>query len=432
LRIFVLTVMIHWMEKLIISGPCRLHGDIQVSGSKNAALPILAATLLAGGNYTISNVPMITDIIHLLSILEGIGAKISFINNVCKIDTTQIVSFEPDARMVRNIRASILLLGPLLARFKEVNIAHPGGCFIGARPVTTHIEALKGLGAKEISSEDSYHLKTSGLMGAKIILDEISVTGTENLVMAAVIAKGITDIRLAATEPHVVDLCNFLIKMGAKIDGVGTHNLIVTGVSKLQPTKYVIIPDQIEAGTFAIAAAASRGNVRIHGFIEGHHEMLLRKMHAANINFSFISKNVLEISKTTHYNPVNIRTDIYPGFPTDLQAPFGVLMTQAEGPSTIYETLFEGRLNYLNELNKMGANCVIRSSHEATITGPTPLFGTNIESFDLRAGATLLIASFIASGESIIERAELIDRGYEKIDERLNELGANIKRVTVQ
>lgn len=427
---FVFAGRMFWMEKFIIDGPCSLRGEIQVSGSKNAALPIIAATVLAGGKYTISNVPMITDIEHLLAILTGIGAKTSLASNVCEIDTTGIHSYEPDAKMVRHIRASILLLGPLLARFHEVKIAQPGGCLIGARPVRTHLEALEALGATTINSNEAYHLKANKLVGQKIVLNEISVTGTENLVMAAVLAEGITDIRLAATEPHVVDLCNFLVKMGADITGIGSHNLVIKGRKILQPVDYTIIPDQIEAGTFAIAAAASRGEVRIKGFIEDHHELFLKKLKEANVNLRFVDKDVLEIKPTTHIRPVNIRTDIWPGFPTDLQAPFGVLMTQAEGASTIYETLFEGRLNYLDELNKMGANCIHQGAHEATIIGPTPLHGTTIESFDLRAGATLLIASFIAQGDSTIEKAEIIDRGYENIDERLNSLGAKIRRVS--
>lgn len=418
------------MEKFIISGPCRLNGEIKVSGSKNAALPILAATLLTKGKFTITNVPMITDIDNLISILEDLGATAKLTENVCEIDTTNVNSYQPDAKKVRHIRASILLLGPLLARFKEVVIAHPGGCFIGARPVATHLEALIALGASQIQSDSTYHLKADELVGTKITLSEISVTGTENLIMAAVLAEGITEIRLAATEPHVADLCNFLVAMGAEIDGIGTHNLTITGVKVLKPVSYEIIPDQIEAGTLAIAAAVSRGHVRIRGFVEEHQESFLHKLKAANVNFRFSEPDVLEITSSTHFKPVNIRTDIYPGFPTDLQAPFGVLLTQAEGSSTIYETMFEGRLNYLNELNKMSADTIIRNAHEATVTGPTPLFGTTIESFDLRAGATLLIASFIAQGESTIEKAEIIDRGYERIDERLNAIGAKIRRVS--
>ena len=415
---------------MIISGPCQLKGDITVSGSKNAALPILAATILAPGEYTIKNVPMITDIEHLLSILEGLGATFNFENNICKIDTTNVVSFEPDAKKVRNIRASILLLGPLLARFKEVKMAFPGGCFIGARPINTTLSGFEALGAT-VHENDLYHLSAKELVGTKIILNEPSVTGTENLVMAAVLAKGTTEIRLAAAEPHVVDLCNFLVKMGANISGIGTPILVINGVKSLKPTDHTLIFDQIEAGTFALATAASRGTVTIHGFQVDHHDILINRMREANVHFEIIDDTTIKVTPTTHFKPLKIRTGFYPNFPTDLQAPFGVLMTQAEGTSEIYETIFEGRLNYLNELNKMGADCVVKNAHEATVTGPTPLFGTTITSFDLRAGATLLIASFIAQGESTIENAELIDRGYEKIDERLNALGAKITRVTI-
>lgn len=420
------------MEKLIIKGPCRLNGQITVSGSKNAALPILAATILAKGIFVIENVPMIIDIKHLLSILEDLGARTTLVDNVCTIDTTNVSSFEPDARKVKHIRASILLLGPLLARFKNAKIAHPGGCFIGARPVGTHFEALESLGAVLKEDSDSYFLTTKKLIGSRITLNEISVTATENLLMAAVLAEGTTEIRLAATEPHVVDLCYFLVAMGAKISGIGSHTLKIDGVKKLDPIKYRICFDQIEAGTFAIAAAASRGTVTIKGFVENDQDILIKLLQQANVNITIDDHHTATIRPSTAYHAITkIRTDIYPNFPSDLQAPMGVLMTQANGTSTILETMFEGRLNYVNELNKMGADCVIKNSHEATITGPTPLFGTTIESFDLRAGATLLIASFIAEGESVIEKAEIIDRGYERIDERFNALGANIKRVTV-
>lgn len=417
------------MEKLIITGPCRLRGEITVSGSKNAALPIIAATLLANGKFVIKNVPMITDIEHLLSILTEMGASVKFENNICEIDTTNVSSFEPNAKKVKHIRASILLLGPLLARFGEVKMALPGGCFIGARPINTTLSGFEALGAT-VHENDIYHLSTEGLVGTKIILNEPSVTGTENLVMAAVLAKGTTEIRLAAAEPHVVDLCDFLVSMGAKITGIGTPTLVIEGVKSLKPTSHTLIFDQIEAGTFALATAASRGTVTIHGFEIDHQDILINRMKEANVHFEIIDDQTVKILPTTHFKALKIRTGFYPNFPTDLQAPFGILMTQAEGTSEIYETIFEGRLSYINELNKMGADGVIKNAHEATITGPTPLFGTTIESFDLRAGATLLIASFIAQGESIIENAEIIDRGYEKIDERLNALGAKIKRIT--
>jgi len=420
------------MEKFIIEGPCVLKGDLKVSGSKNAALPIIAATILAKGKYQISNIPMILDIENMLSILDDLGARTTLKNNICTIDTTDINSFEPDARKVRNIRASILLLGPLLARFNEVVLDQPGGCFIGARPVSTHLAALIDLGAKQIESPDSYHFRATGLLGAKIKIEKFSVTGTENTIMAAVLAKGTTEIQNAATEPHVIDLCNFLIKMGANISGIGTHNLTIQGVQALSSADYKIIPDQIEAGTFVIAAAATKGQVKISGFIKEHQKSFLQKLDDINIEYSFPEEDVIEITDATNLRATNIVTGVSPGFPTDLQAPFGVLITQARGTSTINETVFEGRLSYLKELNKMGANCVIDNDHEASVTGPTPLTGTTIESFDLRAGATLLIASLIAKGESTIEKAERIDRGYEKIDERLNALGAKIRRVTAE
>lgn len=419
------------MEKLIITGPCQLRGDITVSGSKNAALPILAATVLAPGKYRIANMPMITDIEHLLAILIDLGAIAKLADNICEIDTTDINSWEPDPHKVRSIRASILLLGPLLARFGKAKLAHPGGCFIGARPVGTHFDALVSLGANIVEDESSYCLEAAQLIGKRITLGEISVTATENLLMAAALATGNTEIRLAATEPHVVDLCHFLVAMGSEIEGIGTHTLVVHGKQSLHPTDFEICSDQIEAGTFAIAAAASRGDLTIHGYIESDQDILTKMLLSAGVNIEIIDERTARVKASNSLRAIpKIRTDIYPNFPSDLQAPMGVLMTQAEGTSTILETMFEGRLNYINELGKMGADCVIKNAHEATISGPTPLFGTTIESFDLRAGATLLIASFIAVGESTIEKAELIDRGYEKIDERLSAVGAKIQRVS--
>ena len=420
----------HFMESFKILGPSKLKGEIQVSGSKNAALPIIAATILSPGVYEIKNVPEITDITRLLEILIEMGAKAELKNNICKIDTININTFEPNPSKVRKIRASVVLLGPLLARFGEVKVAQPGGCFIGARPITTHLESLKELGAKIVVNPACYHLKTSGLKGKKIILNEFSVTGTENIIMAATLADGVTEIRLCATEPHVIDLCNFLIKMGADIKGIGTHTIIIKGKKALHPANHTLIYDQIEAGTLAITAAVSRGKVIIKGFITDHHDIFLKKLSEAKVNFDVLDEKTLSICPSTSFKAVNLRTDIYPGFPTDLQAPFAILMTQAEGSNEIYETMFESRLNYISELNKMGANAVIRNSHQATITGPTPLYGTTITSFDLRAGATLIIAALIAQGESTIEQIELVDRGYEKIDERLNMLGAKIVRVT--
>jgi len=418
------------MSKFIIQGPCSLHGEISVSGSKNAALPIIAATILAKGKFRISNVPMITDIQNMLLILKSIGAEYTFSNNVLLLDNTNLKDLEPDSKIVKNIRASILLIGPLLSRFGKVKIAQPGGCFIGSRPVKTHFDALKKLGSKIIENEESYEIICTELVGDEITLNEISVTATENVLMAAVLASGNSRINLAACEPHIEDFCNFLVKMGAQITGIGTHTLSIEGVKNLNAIEYTIIPDQIEAGTFAIAAAASRGELTISGFVAKHHFILLKLFDEANVRYEILNNNRIKVKPVKSILPINkIRTDIYPNFASDLQAPMGILMTQAEGTSLIFETMFEGRLNYLNELNKMGADCVIKNSHEATITGPTPLFGSVIESLDLRAGATLLIAAFIAEGESTIENAQIIDRGYENIDIRLNNIGAKIRRV---
>ncbi|MEI6267192.1 MAG: UDP-N-acetylglucosamine 1-carboxyvinyltransferase [bacterium] len=418
------------MSKFVIQGPCSLHGEIDVSGSKNAALPIITATILAKGKFRISNVPMITDIQNMLLILKSLGSEYTFTNNTLLIDNTKMKDLEPDSKIVKNIRASILLIGPLLSRFGKVKIAQPGGCFIGSRPVKTHFDALKKLGSKIIENEDSYEIICNNIVGSEITLNEISVTATENILMAAVLATGNTKINLAACEPHIEDFCNFLVKMGANISGIGTHTLSVVGTKRLNAIDYTIIPDQIEAGTFAIAAAASRGDLTISGFIIEHHYILLKLFDEANVRYEILNNNTIRIKPIKSIFPINkIRTDIYPNFASDLQAPMGILMTQAEGTSSIFETMFEGRLNYLNELNKMGADCFIKNSHEATITGPTPLFGSVIESLDLRAGATLLIAAFIAEGESTIENAQIIDRGYENIDIRLNNIGASIQRI---
>lgn len=418
------------MEQLVISGPSRLSGTVKISGSKNAALPIIAATIVTKGKSKIHNVPEIDDILALLKLLQSLGAKYTLSNNVLEIDTKNIGKKDPDPSLVKKLRASILLMGPLLVRNGSVNIPHPGGCLIGSRPIDIHLEGFKKMGSRVEEGDDGYTVSAKKLNPVHFRAD-FTVTGTENLLMAAVLTEGVTTIALAAAEPHVQDLCNFLIKAGAKIEGVGTHTLKVTGVEQLRGVEHAIIPDQIEAGTFAIAAAVSKGEVEIDGFVAEHHESLLSKFDRANIKYE-IYDNRVKILPSHDIRPFNVRTEVYPGFPTDLQAPMAVLATQANGTSEIYETIFEGRLGYINELSKMGANCVVRDAHQATITGPTPLTGTRITSFDLRAGATLIIASVIASGESRLDQIEIIDRGYENIDEKLRKLGARIKRVTLK
>jgi UDP-N-acetylglucosamine 1-carboxyvinyltransferase len=419
------------MEQFVINGPTHLNGTVKISGSKNAALPIVASTLLLKGKTTLKNVPAIKDVEAIINLINDLGASTKFENNILEIDTTKIKNEDPDPNLVRHLRASILLIAPLLIKNKQVSIPHPGGCLIGSRPIDVHLAGLTKMGAKIEEGTIDYVLKAESLASAELTAD-FSVTGTENLVMAAVLTKGETKINLAASEPHVQDLCNFLVKAGAKIEGIGTHNLIINGVAELLGVEYEIIPDQIEAGTFAIAAAASKGHVVIDGFIKEHQESLLSKFEKAGVNFTHLNKDSLEIKPSHSLKPINIRTEIYPGFPTDLQAPMAVLATQANGTSEIYETIFEGRLGYINELSKMGASCITRDAHQATITGPTPLFGTRITSFDLRAGATLIIAALIAQGESRLDQIEIIDRGYEDIEEKFRGIGADIRRVKLK
>lgn len=419
------------MEQLIIKGPSKLSGRVKVSGSKNAALPIIASTILFGTTVVLRNVPHIKDVEALLDILNYLGAKTNFRQNVLEIDTKNIKNIDPDSDLVKKLRASILLIAPLLVRNRKVKLPHPGGCLIGSRPIDVHLMGLSKMGVKMEDGTIEYVLSVSEFMPSKISAD-FSVTGTENLVMAAVLTKGITEISLAAAEPHVQDLCNFLNKAGANIKGIGTHNLSIEGVCNLKSIEYEIIPDQIESGTFAIAAAASKGSVNIKGFIEAHHESLLSKFDRSNILYKIISKDEIKILPSHNIKPFKVRTEVYPGFPTDLQAPMAVLATQAAGSSEIYETIFEGRLGYINELSKMGASCIVRDAHQATVTGPTPLYGTRITSFDLRAGATLIIAALISQGESRLDQIEVIDRGYEKIEKKFINLGADIKRVKLK
>jgi UDP-N-acetylglucosamine 1-carboxyvinyltransferase len=419
------------MEQLVIKGPNKLTGSVLVSGSKNAALPIIAACILFEGTVVLKNVPMIRDVESLLEILSSIGVVYKFHKNTLKIDASGLMPKDPAPKLVRKLRASIILIAPLLVRNKKIKIPHPGGCLIGSRPIDVHLSTLKMMGAEISAESDLYSLSAKKLKSAKICA-EFSVTGTENIVMAAILTEGETEISLAAAEPHVQDLCNFLNAAGAIITGIGTHNLKIVGVKKLQSIEYTITPDQIESGTFAIAAAATKSKITIDGFVSEHHESLLSKFKRIGVNYKLLNSNKITILPSHNLIAFKLRTEVYPGFPTDLQAPMAVLATQANGSTEIYETIFEGRLGYINELSKMGASCVVRDAHQATITGPTPLYGARITSFDLRAGATLIIAALLAQGESRLDQIEIIDRGYEKIEEKFKKLGANIKRVTLK
>jgi UDP-N-acetylglucosamine 1-carboxyvinyltransferase len=399
------------MSKFIIEGGYSLRGEVKVSGSKNAALPILASTLLTAETCTINNVPNIQDIRTLIAILESLGSKISWSENgQLVVDNSAVDGRDPDFNLVKKIRASVLISGPLFTRFGKVKVTHPGGCHIGARPIDVHLRALSALGAKITTEDQFYSMEASAVVGTKVVLDEMSVTATENLIMAAVLAKGLN-------------------LMGAKISGVDSHVITIEGVNGLHGANLRIVPDYIEAGTLAIAAAITHGDIVIDGYVEDHLDIFTNKLRDANVQFQLLPNNKIHISKSTTIKPVDIRTDIYPGFPTDLQAPFAVLMTQANGNSKIFETMYDGRLNYLNELAKMGSAATVLDSHRAVIIGPSVLYGKEIDSLDIRAGATLILAALTANGQSVINHAEIIDRGYEQIDDKLRQLGARISRV---
>lgn len=421
------------MENFIIKGGRSLEGEISVSGAKNAALKLISAAILTEEKCVIHSVPDIADVRHLLDILKKLGVKIDFKDHTLNLDAKSLTSGNPDYQLVKHMRASAVIIGSLLGRVGEVKIPHPGGCIIGARPIDTHIRAFEQMGVKVAHSEDMYTFSANPLKGGKVVLDEMSVTATENVLIAACRAEGMTEIHLAASEPEIVDLANFLISMGAKIEGVGTSIIKITGQRKLSGTEYTILPDRIEAGTFAIAAAVSRGDVKIRGVIPDHLDAVLNTFRKANITYTIEEEDeklsTLHIQPTTIFDPIHIDTRPYPGFPTDLQAPISVLMTQARGTSRIFETMYDARLGYIRELARMGADATIVDTHTAVIEGPTLLYGKRITSLDIRAGATLLIAALIAQGESILERVDLIDRGYEEIEIRLNEIGASIKRV---
>ncbi len=417
------------MSKFVIRGGKPLRGKIRAGGMKNAATPIIAATLLTDEECVIDNVPKISDVERMLDILKSLGARAEWTNEhevtICAKDV-DIKSL--DEKTVKSMRSSILFLGSLLARFKKVSIPEPGGCIIGNRPPDTHFYALGKLGAKVTRENGHYHLEADKLVGSIVILPEFSVTATENLLMAASLAEGVTEVRLAAAEPHVQDLIKFLNNMGAEIRGAGTHNLSINGVKKLHGARHTLIPDQIEIGTLAVAAAVSRGEVTIENVMPEYLDIILLKLKEARVNLE-VGNNFLKIKPSANLCAFKLQTLPYPGFPTDLQAPFGVLATQCNGTTLIADPMFEGRMGYIGELIKMGANAIVADPHRVVINGPTPLYGQEIKSFDLRAGATLVIAGIIASGETVINEAEIVDRGYEAIEKRLAALGADIKRV---
>lgn len=416
-----------------VQGGIPLSGSVTISGSKNAALPIICATLLSKERFVLKNVPNIVDIHAILRVLNYIGSEYSFENNTLTIQTKKIRRKKIMHNLVSKLRASILLLGPILARSNQVALSYPGGCVIGKRPVDTHLDAFKRLGAKVREKNDIITLSApKGLSGADITMQEQSVTATENIIMSAILAKGKTIIRLAACEPHVVDMCKFLVKMGAKIKGIGNHQLSIEGGRRLKGVKYTITPDYLEAGTLAISAAITKGEVTLKKAPIHQLDALWQKFEEAKIPFRIDKDSITILPIKKKMQPIRkLRTGVYPSFPTDLQAPFAVLLTQAHGISKIFETLFEGRLSYLFELEKMGAQMEIINNNQALIIGPTKLRGSPIDSCDIRAGAAMVIAALGAKGESEISNINYIDRGYEGLDLKLRKLGAQIERFQI-
>ncbi|MCW8847518.1 MAG: UDP-N-acetylglucosamine 1-carboxyvinyltransferase [Sedimenticola sp.] len=417
------------MDKLIITGGAPLSGDVRIAGAKNAALPILAATLLADGPVTIGNVPHLHDITTTMELLGYMGVQLVVDEKLCiETDTSSIRDFHAPYELVKTMRASILVLGPLLARFGRADVSLPGGCAIGSRPVNLHIEGLRAMGAK-IEVENGYiRASAKKLKGAHLLMDVVTVTGTENLMMAATLAEGETVIENAAREPEVVDLADCLNKMGAKITGAGTDTITIEGVDRLIGTHYDVLPDRIETGTYLVAAAIAGGKIRVRDTQPALVEVITHKLREAGAEIEIGSDWITLDMHGRRPRSVDIHTAPYPAFPTDMQAQFTALNCVAEGVSTITETVFENRFMHVQEMQRMGANIKLEGN-TAIITGVERLTGAPVMATDLRASASLVLAGLVAEGETIVDRIYHIDRGYENIEEKLAGLGAQIRRV---
>lgn len=410
-----------------ITGGMPLSGSIKIGGSKNATLPIICATLLTDQKCVLTNVPEISDVYALKAILEDLGSKVTFENHTFTVDNSGVNSYQPKEELVKKLRGSILLLGPLLARFKKVVMPIPGGDLIGKRPIDAHLVAMELLGAK-VQHNGRLELSVDKLVGQRIIMTEMSVTATENAIMGAVTADGLTTIHLAATEPHVQDLCHMLNEMGAKISAIGTHDLKIEGVAKLNGVEHRIIPDNDVATSYINLAAATKSEMTIENVNPDFLNAAFIQFRQMNVNFE-IERNAIRVKKPIgEYKGFQLKTNIFPGLMSDQIPPFVVLATQAEGKTTVHEWMYEGRLGYIHELAKMGANARIIDQHRAEIEGPTKLHGTNVSSLDVRSGMVMVIAALVAEGISVLHDVEHIERGYEGLVEMLKSIGAEIER----
>ncbi len=416
-------------ERFIIQGTKPLRGTIEVRGAKNAAFPILAASLLTKKECLIDNLPLIEDVFRVIELLKSMGAEVSWVGErKIKIKNSQIKPETIRGDLIGLLRGSVLLFGPLLARFGKVQLPQPGGCIIGARPIDVHLDGFKQLGVEIVKEGNKYILEGQG-KGGQTILNEFSVTATENLMLFASLNPKKTVIKSADQDYQVQELAKFLKKMGVKIKGIGTHQLTIEGSRNLKGAEHRLINDPVEAGTFILTAAAARGNVLIKNVELDFLELPLKKLKDFGVPYEIVGKNAVCVMPWRGLKIDKIQSLPYPGIPSDLQSAFGVLATQAEGSTLIHDPLYEGRLKYLEELNKMGAEIYFADPHRAIVNGPTQLYGRELGSFDLRGGAALIIAGLIAKGQTIINNIYQIDRGYEKIEERLQKLGADIKRV---
>ncbi|WP_336161871.1 UDP-N-acetylglucosamine 1-carboxyvinyltransferase [Fusobacterium polymorphum] len=421
------------VEAFKIIGGKKIAGELKVDGSKNSTLPIMIATLVEKGTYILRNVPDLRDIRTLVALLESLGLEVEKLDaNSYKIINNGLSGVEASYDLVKKMRASFLVMGGMLAIEKRGKVALPGGCAIGARPVDLHLKGFEALGAK-INIEHGYVEATTenGLIGGNIVLDFPSVGATENIIMAAVKAKGKTILENAAKEPEIEDLCNFLIKMGAKISGVGTSRLEIDGVDKLTACEYSIIPDRIVAGTYIIASILFDGSIKVSGIVPDHLSSFLLKLEEMGAKFKIEGDRLEVLSKLSDLKPVKVTTMPHPGFPTDLQSPMMTLMCLVNGASEIKETIFENRFMHVPELNRMGAKIEIDSS-TAKITGVENFSSAEVMASDLRAGASLILAALKANGESLVNRIYHVDRGYENFEEKFKALGANIERIKTE
>jgi UDP-N-acetylglucosamine 1-carboxyvinyltransferase len=415
------------MDKLLITGGYRLNGEIAISGAKNAALPILCAGLLTAGDVILHNVPALQDVSTMLKLLRQLGLSVTQHEGVVTLNGAAISSLEAPYDLVKTMRASILVLGPLLARFGEAKVSLPGGCAIGSRPVDQHIKGLQAMGA-EITIEAGYiHAKAKRLKGTRVVTDMITVTGTENLLMAATLAEGVTILENAAREPEVTDLAHLLVAMGAKIEGIGTDRLVIEGVERLHGATHAVIADRIETATFLCAVAAAGGDITLKNTRSDILDVAIDKLHEVGVVITS-GPDWIRAQMAARPKAVNFRTTEYPGFPTDMQAQFMAVNCVAQGVSHVTETIFENRFMHVQEMNRLGAQITI-DGHSAMITGVEQLVGAPVMATDLRASASLVIAGLAAQGETLIERIYHLDRGYDRMEVKLSAVGAHIERI---